>query len=107
MTTPPTILLVDDSRTQLAWMARALESEGFRTQTFTRAEDALEHLRQHPPPAAIVTDMHMPGIDGWRFCRLVRSPEFQPVNGVPILAVSAMFAGATDADMTRGLGADR
>ena len=96
----PTILLLNESNAQLNWMAKALDSTGMRAIKFNNTEEALAYLRKNSPPTAIVTDVHMPGIDGWRFCRLVRSPEFQAVNAVPILAVSDTFAGAADTAMT-------
>ena len=47
----------------------------------------------HRPPDIVITDLYMKGIDGWRFCRLLRSEEYKRFNRVPILVVSATFSG--------------
>lgn len=46
----------------------------------------------------------MPGIDGWRFCRLLRSADYAAFNDVPILVVSATFAGDEPARIAADLG---
>ena len=48
----------------------------------------------------------MPGIDGWRFCRLLRSPEYEPFNRIPVLIVSATFSGDEASRITADLGAN-
>ena len=58
------------------------------------------------PPVLVVTDLYMPGIDGWRFCRLLRSPEYGAFNRVPILVVSATFAGEEPSRITADLKAN-
>lgn len=61
-------------------------------------EEALSVLRARRPVNLIVTDLYMPKIDGWRFCRLLRSPSFTEYNSIPIVVVvSATFSG-TDAE---------
>lgn len=79
---------------------------GLEVRPYTSAETALfemsawalaENANHSALPALIVTDVYMPGIDGWSFCRLLRSSEYAPFNHIPILVVSATFAGP-DAD---------
>ena len=48
----------------------------------------------------------MPGIDGWRFCQLLRSPDYAQFNRVPILVVSATFSGSDAEHLSLELGAD-
>jgi DNA-binding response OmpR family regulator len=45
-----------------------------------RARRSADAAGDSPTVDLIVTDLHMPGIDGWRFCRLLRSPEFAPAT---------------------------
>lgn len=100
------IILVNDDPTQLTLLTGLLRKQGWETQAFTSAEEALRGMDPEFPPALIVTDLYMPGIDGWRFCRLLRSPEFPGFNSVPILVVSATFSG-DDADrIATDIGAD-
>jgi DNA-binding response OmpR family regulator len=86
---------------------------GFRS--FTSAETALSEMLVwtlvpngdlNVLPVFIITDIYMPGIDGWSFCRLLRSPEYAPFNHIPILVVSATFAGPEADRIVIDLGAE-
>jgi PAS domain S-box-containing protein len=97
---------VNDDLTQLNVLCGLLQKAGMMAVPFRSAEAALDEMRQMDPPALIVTDLHMPGIDGWRFCRLLRSPEYPTLNETPILVVSATFSGSEPSQITSGLGAN-
>ena len=101
----PTALIVNDDPSQLRLIAAVLEKAGLRTRTCGGAEEALESLADGPPVDLIVTDLHMPGIDGWRFCQLLRSPDYPHLNAVPILVVSATFSGRDAEQLSLDLGA--
>ncbi len=100
------VMVVNDDPTQLVFLSRVLEKSGYNVTRAGDAIDALELLRTDCLPDLIVTDLHMPGIDGWQFCRLLRSPEFSEFNTRPILVVSATFAGEDVRRITRDLGAN-
>ena len=102
----PQAFVVDDDRTQLTLLTSLLRSEGFDAVGFTSVEAALSALQPAIPPALIVTDLHMPGIDGWGFCRLLKTPEYEVFNHVPVLVVSATFSGADVVEVTLGVGAN-
>jgi len=102
----PTAVVVNDDVTQLRVLSGLLRKDGFETQMFETAQDALAAMDQERPPDLIVTDLYMPGIDGWRFCRLLRSSEYPLFNEVPILVVSATFAGDEASRITADLGAN-
>ena len=90
----PFAVVVNDDSTQLKLLSGLLRKSGLEPLAFTRAEDALMALTSCADvPSLIVTDLYMPGIDGWQFCRLLRSPEYAAFNQVPILVVSATFSG--------------
>ena len=59
----PTIALVDDDRNILASVSIALESEGYRVQTYTDGASALDGFQSVLPDLAIL-DIKMPRIDG-------------------------------------------
>ncbi|HBF33351.1 TPA: hypothetical protein DDW35_02180 [Candidatus Sumerlaeota bacterium] len=103
---PPLIVVVNDDPMQLRFLASVLERGGFRVQPFRSAEDALHVMSATSLPDAIVTDLHMPGIDGWRFCRLLRSSEYPEFNKVPVLVISATYSGEDAREITTKLGAD-
>ncbi len=101
-----TVLVVNDDPTQLRWLAAILKKNGLRVLSCESAEAGLALMQAEGAPDALVTDLHMPGIDGWRFCRLLRSPEYAALNELPILVVSATFAGDHAREVTRDLGAN-
>ncbi len=86
-------VVVNDDPVQLKLLAGLLSMSGLEVRSFTGAEAALTGMDPESPPAVIITDLYMPGIDGWRFCRLLRSPEYPCFNHVPIIVVSATYAG--------------
>lgn len=100
------VLVVNDDRLQLLRLVRLLEAQGLSVAGFTGADLALEAMGRETAPDLIVTDLHMPGLDGWGFCRLLRSPEFAAFNQVPILVVSATFSGEDPSRITADLGAN-
>ena len=102
----PTVVVVNDDVIQLRVLSSMLEQESFDVLTFETAGEALKAMDPAAPPNLIVTDLHMPGIDGWRFCRLLRSMEYDAFNPIPILVVSATFSGEDVRQITARLGAD-
>jgi two-component system, cell cycle sensor histidine kinase and response regulator CckA len=91
---------------RLNTLSGQLASFGVRTQVFESAEQALEAMDPAEPPGLVVTGLRLPGIDGWRFCRLLRSPEFAAFKDVPVLVVSAAFAGVHSEHIAAEIGAD-
>ncbi len=88
---------------------------GLDFRPYTSAETALSEMSawalaasedHRALPALIITDIYMPGIDGWSFCRLLRSPEYMLFNHIPILVVSATFAGPEADRIVVDLGAE-
>jgi diguanylate cyclase (GGDEF)-like protein/PAS domain S-box-containing protein len=111
----PFAVVVNDDSTQLNVLSGLVRKAGLEPRAFTAAEAALADMTagagtaDRDPgalPALVVTDLYMPGIDGWRFCRLLRSPEYAAFNTVPILVVSATFAGDEANRIAADLGAE-
>lgn len=100
-----TVVCVNDDPTVLKMIARVLTNDEWNVYAFTRAEAALEHMRTKSLPDVVVTDLHMPEIDGWRFCRLMRGPESGLPAKIPIVVVSATYSGADAREVTSKLGA--
>ena len=105
---PSYAVVVNDDTTQLSLLSGLVRKAGLEPRAFTRAEAALTAMSSDTdaPPALIVTDLYMPGIDGWQFCRLLRSPEYAALNRVPILVVSATFSGDHASHIAADLGAE-
>lgn len=100
------VVIVNDDTTQLRTLAVLLDHAGVESACFDSAESALHAMVSGGKPCLIVSDIYMPVIDGWRFCRLLRSDEYAFLNQVPILVVSATFAGDETEQIAADIGAD-
>ncbi len=69
-----TILVVEDSRTQAERVRLLLEDNGYQVEVARDGQEGLEHIRSHPPDL-IISDLMMPRMDGYAFCRAVKSAE--------------------------------
>lgn len=58
------VLLVDDSPTILASMSDILSRSGYAVERAPHAEAALDKARAGLSPGLVITDFHMPGMDG-------------------------------------------
>ncbi len=74
----PTIALVDDDRNILTSVSIALESEGYRVETYTDGASALDGLSARKPDLAIF-DIKMPRMDGMELLRRLRQKSDVPV----------------------------
>ncbi len=96
------IFLVDDDDGSRDAMTRALQRVGYEVRPFAGAEEALERLREGDAVDVIVSDVRMPGMNGYELLRQVRAERpalpfllvtaYGEVEG----AVSAMQEGADD-----------
>ncbi len=106
--TPARVIVVNDDRAQLRTVSLHLASAGHEVLPYTDTSAVIRAISRGADVDAFVIDLHMPGIDGWKMCRLLRSPRFPDFNRVPIIMVSATFSGDDDdiAAVTASLGAD-
>jgi two-component SAPR family response regulator len=97
------VLAVDDEPALLKVTEMSLLSAGYAVLTFDDARDALEEMHDGLRPDVIVSDIHMPAMDGYEFYSRVR--EIHELRGVPFLFLTALEDRAS---MRRGmaLGAD-
>ena len=80
------VLLVDDDNEFRTVMALALESFGFSVIAVADGKAAFDVL-QHERPDAIISDLHMPLMDGLTFCKQVRSET--GLAEIPFVILSA------------------
>jgi class 3 adenylate cyclase len=66
------ILVVDDQRTNVELMADLLRQRGYEVRTALDGEHALEIVRSEPLDL-VVSDIMMPGLDGYELCRRLRA----------------------------------
>jgi len=74
----PTILVVDDEPIVRDVVVRYLEREGFHTLEAASGDEA-RNLLEREPPALVVLDVMLPGIDGLELCRWIRSQSDLPI----------------------------
>jgi signal transduction histidine kinase/ActR/RegA family two-component response regulator len=84
------ILVVDDEADARDLLAIRLQQYGAEVITAPSAEAAMEALaRQEPRPDVIVSDIAMPGEDGYSLIRRVRAMEPDQGGRVPAIALTA------------------
>lgn len=99
-------VVVNDDPGQLRLISGLLQRFGLEVESYLRPERAIRELQKNGPVDLLVVDLHMPVLDGWKFCRLVRSEEFKGFEDMPILVVSATFSGVEVEEVSAQLGAN-
>jgi CheY-like chemotaxis protein len=83
----PTLLIADDSKTSQMLLSGVLRRlPGFEVLAVDDGQAALEVIRDRPV-ALLVTDIHMPGLDGVELVREVR--RLRDSASLPIVMVTA------------------
>ena len=100
------ILVINDDPVQLHLLVSLLEQDHHEVSRYQSAKQALDFLQGINTIEAVVVDLQMPEMDGWQFCRLVRSSEDPRVQAIPILIVSATYSGVDMEHMTVDVGAN-
>ncbi len=80
------ILLADDNADMRAYVERLLSTSGFTVETAADGEAALEAVRRRRPDL-IVSDVMMPGLDGFGLLSRIRADE--KLKDVPFILLSA------------------
>jgi CheY-like chemotaxis protein len=83
----PFILVCDDTRAIADSAAFLLRSAGYRTLAVHSALEAVSAARKDPP-ALVLMDIMMPGLDGATASELMR--ETPGLEGIPVVMLSAM-----------------
>lgn len=83
---PGTILIIDDEPAFCMVLNEILSANGYAVKTTRSAQDALAWLEDHAP-SLILTDIMMPGMDGYSFLHTLRNQE--KLASIPVVAVSA------------------
>lgn len=99
---PYRVLLVEDSKTAAAAIARILKNDGVEVHAIHDPQQVLEAL-QASLPDLILMDMHMPGCTGVEAARVIR--QFPQFLSTPIVYLSAETDVARQIDALR-LGGD-
>lgn len=96
------VLLADDHPTNREVITRQLHIAGYACETAVNGSDAFSRL-QHGGYALLLTDLHMPGLDGLELARQWRA--FEADHGLRRLPVIAISAAVTTEDIAARLAA--
>jgi DNA-binding response OmpR family regulator len=96
------VLLVEDSPTQVMATRATLEEGGFAVDVAIDGETALVRFAD-APTELVISDVVMPGIDGYEFCRRLKATELG--RRIPVILLTDL---SEPMDIIRGLacGAD-
>ena len=83
----PRILLADDNADMRAYVAGILARGGYDVEAVEDGAAALAAARRGPLPDLILTDVMMPGLDGFALLREVRADP--AMEGLPVILLSA------------------
>jgi excisionase family DNA binding protein len=83
----PLVLVVDDDARLREYIRVSLEAEGYSVREAESGEQALAALEDQPP-ALVLLDVVMPGIDGWQMLQRMQERH----GSIPVI----MFSGKAD-----------
>src|SRR5690348_4714301 len=97
-------LIVDDNRTNLKLLRAQMEAEGH---TVFEAADGVEALAvlNRQPVDAVISDILMPRMDGYRLCHEIRMNV--RLRDLPVLIYSSTYTSASDEKLAMDIGADK
>jgi DNA-binding response OmpR family regulator len=96
-------VVVDDDPAVLRAVTAVLEADGYQVEGAHDQHEALRAVLEDPP-ALVVLDVNMPGLDGWELCDILRRQSH--TRDVPVLfltgradvrdQITAMQVGGSD-----------
>ena len=96
------VLVADDDAVTRKLLKTRLEHLGFEVDTAADGAEALERVRR-APPTAIVSDVLMPRLDGFRLCAALKKDR--RLARIPIVLTSCSYQEKEDERLARSAGA--
>ncbi|HRE83027.1 MAG TPA: response regulator, partial [Opitutaceae bacterium] len=81
------ILIVEDSATQREMLHHILEKQGYSVRSAADGSAAWSTIFD-PPPTIVVTDIVMPGMDGYALCRAIKGEP--KLANVPVMLLTSL-----------------
>jgi CheY-like chemotaxis protein len=91
MSAAPLLLVVEDDTDNRDVLAEVLTEAGYLVVCAADGRQALEYLQSHAPPAAILTDVIMPSLNGPDLIQYVRATD--RLASVPTILLSGSVPG--------------
>jgi PAS domain S-box-containing protein len=98
------ILIAEDDVNSRVFLERALLSQGYTVESAANGVEALEKAYLSPPDL-IISDIMMPGMDGFELCRKVKTDE--RLHNVSFVFYTATYIEDKDEKLGMALGASR
>ena len=98
------ILIVEDSKYFMTIQKEILEDQGHTVLCAYNGVQALE-MAKDSRPDIIISDVLMPGMDGFELCRTIKSNE--ELKAIPFVFYSATFTESDDQKLAMDLGASK
>lgn len=97
------VLIADANNTSCDLLRTVLETEGHAVIVAANGREALELLERHPVDA-VISDLLMPNLDGYRLCREIRQDKRW--RDIPFICYTAIYGSPEDEKVAFDLGAD-
>ena len=97
------VLIADDNDASCKLLRAILEAEGHAVIVAADGHEALGLLERHPVDA-IISDLLMPNLDGFRLCREIRQDSRW--HKTPFICYTAIYCSLDDEKLAFDLGAD-
>ncbi|OGX03775.1 MAG: hypothetical protein A3G87_03930 [Omnitrophica bacterium RIFCSPLOWO2_12_FULL_50_11] len=81
------IIIIDDDRDLSTLLERRLEGVGYHAKAFCNSAEAVKWIRETPPDL-IISDVKMPGLNGFDVCDLVRNNL--KTQHIPIIMITGI-----------------
>ena len=98
------LLIVDDIATNRKLLRVTLEAEGHTTLEAADGVEALQILARETVDA-VVSDILMPNMDGFRLCHEIRKSE--RLHALPFIIYTSTYTSPDDMKLARTIGADK
>jgi len=98
------LLIADDAPANLRLLRAGFEAEGHQVVDAANGIEALAVLACEPVDA-VITDVLMPSMDGFRLCLEIRKST-AAYNEVPVILYTATYNSAADRALAQTVGAD-
>lgn len=98
------ILIADDNADSREVLRKTLESAGHEIMDVSNGEEALKAFKE-THPEMIISDILMPGMDGFQLCRAVKMDR--DLRKIPFIFYTASYTDPKDESLALSLGASR